>query len=128
MDWANPALALIAGMVLVGFSAFAAMRAPAGRTSDPLADLFASETLEKELARVDLRAVRPCGYNQPRDYGETYTDTPSNVAQMLRAGSWASPQRTGAAKFAGESQVADWEEVLLLPPPSPTNTGDVTAT
>lgn len=148
----DPAFALIGG-VAIGICATLAIKQwaikPRHKT-DPLSGLFVRETLDRQLAQIAApealserrdreasifrakmfarRAVKaPEAVEVPPHRAERYDHAAvlAHVAKVMRAGTQLGKDACADAQQVSET--GDWEEVLLLPPPSPCANEDATA-
>lgn len=142
-------IALGVGITL-GWSKFASIvRSPRFRkTADPLSGLFEGSTLESQLTRVadpqarseikDRQAsavrakifARKSAMAPPKDTPAPHRATRydhgavlAHVAKVMRAGTHLD-EPASASDACDDAAKGEWEEVLLLPPPSGSDTKD----
>lgn len=148
----NPAYALIAGVVLGVCITLCVLKwSPAPRSkADPLSGLFEGGTLESQLTRVadpksqseiedrQASAVRAKIFarKSARDAAAKDSTPPhraqrydhaavlAHVAKVMRAGTHLDDDAACATAPEEAGATGEWEEVLLLPPPSASNTSD----
>lgn len=131
---ANPAYGLIAAIVVVGALTCwvlysAGVRRDAG---DPLDGLFNPatfdsqfETISERAARAPRRPVTPlrgqrAQFARLREVWQhdTREEVIEEIARVMRASKDASPEPTWVVNADPVSDVIDWEEIKLLPPPA----------
>lgn len=141
----DPSFALIGGIVIGICIALLIKRWPvkSRHKADPLSGLFARETLDSQLAQIAdpdalserrdreasacrakmfaLRAAKaPEAVEIPPHRAERYDHAAvlAHVAKVMRAGSELGKDVSVGADAQQAAEAGDWEEVLLLPPPS----------
>ncbi len=128
------AAGLAVGVVVMGFALYNEARS--NRTNDPLAELFDPATLDENLEHIARRSVREARraanvrsalYGQRAQYArlcevwerEKRDEAIEEVARVMRAGKGARPEPVRTLKACEPAAETEWEELKLLPPPSP---------
>ena len=152
----EPSYALVTGIALAVLATCIAILCPPAtkRDNDPLAGLFAGDTLDTQLDRAAQRAQRteqatrdaslfrakvfarkvaqPSSGTQrpvPPHRAERYDHGAvlAHLAQVMRAGFETDGDNPSAASVDQSASGAEWEEILLLPPPATQNPDDAVA-